>query len=92
MPISLSEDIQSVTDLKRRTREIVDQLHRTGRPVVLTVNGRADAVLLEVKTYETLLKSANLARLLAPAEAEVAAGRTRPALDFFTEFKRARDL
>jgi len=92
MPISLSEDIHSVTDLKRRTREIVDQLHRTGRPVVLTVNGRADAVLLEVKTYETLLKSANLARLLAPAEAEVAAGRTRPALDFFTEFKRARDL
>ncbi len=66
MPISLSEDIHSVTDLKRRTREIVDQLHRTGRPVVLTVNGRADAVLLEVKTYETLLKSANLARLLAP--------------------------
>lgn len=92
MPISLSEDIHSVTDLKRRTREIVDQLHRTGRPVVLTVNGRADAVLLEVKTYETLLKSANLARLLVPAEAEAAAGRTRPALDFFTEFKRARDL
>jgi prevent-host-death family protein len=92
MPISLSEDIHSVTDLKRRTREIVDQLHRTGRPVVLTVNGRADAVLLEVKTYETLLKSANLARLLAPAETEVAAGRTRPAREFFTEFKRARDL
>lgn len=92
MPISLSEDIHSVTDLKRRTREIVDQLHRTGRPVVLTVNGRADAVLLEVKTYETLLKSANLARLLAPAEAEAAVGRTRPAREFFTEFKRARDL
>ena len=92
MPISLSEDIHSVTDLKRRTREIVDQLHRTGRPVVLTVNGRADAVLLEVKTYETLLKSANLARLLAPAEAEAAAGRSRPARDFFSEFKRDRDL
>ena len=38
--MNLTEDIRSVTDLKRHTREVLDQVHATGRPVVLTVNGQ----------------------------------------------------
>lgn len=92
MSINLAEDIRSVTDLKRNTREILDQIHATKRPVVLTVNGRADAVIMDVDVYEKHLKAANLARLLAPAEEEVAAGQTRPMREFLTEFKDARKI
>jgi prevent-host-death family protein len=88
--ISPSEDIRSVTDLKRNTRDILDQLHATGRPVILTVNGRADSVLLDVRVYEKHLQAGNLAKLLAPAERDVESGRTRPARDFLKEFKRAK--
>jgi hypothetical protein len=35
--VNFSEDIRSVTDLKRHTREILDHVHASGRPVVLTV-------------------------------------------------------
>ncbi len=87
-----SEDIRSVTDLKRNTREILDHLHATGRPVILTVNGRADSVLLDVRVYEMHLQAGNLARLLAPAEREVEHGRTRPAREFLKEFKRAKKI
>ena len=90
--MNLTEDIRSVTDLKRHTREIIDHVHATGRPVVLTVNGRADAVLLDAAVYQKHLQAANLARLLAPAEAAAADGRTRPAADFLKEFKLARDI
>ena len=90
--MNLSEDIRSVTDLKRHTREILEHVHTTGRPVVLTVNGRADSVILDVAVYQKHLQAANLARLLAPAEAEAAEGHTRPAREFLSEFKRARDL
>ena len=58
MSISLAEDIRSVTDLKRHTREILDHIHQTGRPVVLTVNGRADSVIIDAKVYEVDLKGA----------------------------------
>lgn len=92
MPLSLAEDIRSVTDLKRHTREILDQIHQTGRPVILTVNGRADSVILDAAVYERHLQAANLARLLAPSEAEVAAGKTRSARDFLNEFKDARAI
>ncbi|MCK9418190.1 MAG: type II toxin-antitoxin system Phd/YefM family antitoxin [Nitrospirae bacterium] len=90
--ISLSEDIRSVTELKRNTRDILDHLHATGRPVILTVNGKADSVLLDVHVYEKNLHAGNLAKLLAPAERDAESGRTRPARDFLKEFKHAKKI
>ncbi|MBN1662069.1 MAG: type II toxin-antitoxin system Phd/YefM family antitoxin [Deltaproteobacteria bacterium] len=90
--ISPSEDIRSVTDLKRNTREILDHVHATGRPVILTVNGRADSVLLDVRVYEKHLQAANLAKLMALAEQDVDKDRTRPARDFLKGFKRAKKI
>ena len=92
MSVKLTEDIRPVTDLKRNARKILDQIHKTGRPVILTTNGRADAVILDAKTYEKHLKAANMSRLLAPAEADVAAGRMRSARSFLKEFKHARKI
>jgi len=89
MSLTPSEDIRSVTDLKRKTKEILSQVHRTNRPGVLTVNGRADAVLMDTKTYEKHLKAANMASLLARGEEDIAAGRTRPVRSFLKEFKDA---
>lgn len=90
--LSPSEDIRSVTDLKRKTRDILDHLHATGRPVILTVNGRADSVLLDVRVYEKYLQEGNLAKLLGSAERDVESSRTRPARDFLKEFKRAKKI
>jgi prevent-host-death family protein len=59
-----SKDIRSVTDLKRKTTEILNHVHRTQRPVVLTVNGKADAVLMDTKAYEKHLRASNMMRLL----------------------------
>ncbi|MFA7059188.1 MAG: type II toxin-antitoxin system Phd/YefM family antitoxin [Pedobacter sp.] len=92
LQMSPSEDIRSVTDLKRSTRDILDHIHSTGRPVILTVNGRADSVLMDVRVYEKHLQAANLAKLLAPAERDVEIGNTRPASVFMKEFKRVRKI
>lgn len=92
MSLTPSEDIRSVTDLKRNTKDILRQIHRTKRPVVLTVNGRADAVLMDTKTYEKHLKAANMARLLAQGEEDIGAGQTRPIRLFLREFKHARKV
>lgn len=92
MLFSILEDIRPRTDLKKHMREVLDQVRKTGRPVILTVNGRADAVLLDAKTYEKHLKASNLVRLRGPAEADVAAGRTRPIRAFLREFKHAHKI
>ena len=92
MSLNPSEDIRSVTDLKRKTKEILNQVHRTRRPVVLTVNGKAEAVLMDTNTYEKHLKAGNMARLLARGEEDIAAGRTRPVRSFLKEFNHARKV
>ena len=88
MSLSISEDIKSVSDLKKKTNEIFRQMHNTGRPIIVTVNGKPDAVLLDVDVFEKKLKSLNLGMLLAEAEKDVSEGRAREAGDFIKEFKK----
>ena len=71
---------------------ILDHLHATERPVILTVNGRADSVLFDVRVYEKYLQAGNLAKLIAPAEQDVEKGRTRSARAFLKEFKCAKKI
>ncbi len=92
MALSLTEDIKTVSDLKKHMREVLDQLHRTGRPVIVTVNGKPDAVLLEAAVFEKKLKALNLSLFLAEAEEDVHAGRTRSARAFLKSFKHAQKI
>ncbi len=92
MSISFKEDIRSVTDLKRKTREILEHVHNSGRPLILTVNGKADAVLIDVEVYERQLKAVNLSKLLLEAEKDVAEGNVRPVSEFLEEFKHDHEI
>lgn len=87
MALSISKDIKSVSDLKKKTNEIFRQMHHTGRPIIVTVNGRPDAVLLDVEVFEKKLSSLNLGLLLAEAESDVREHRTRDARAFLKELK-----
>lgn len=92
MPVSITEDIKSISDLKRHAKEIFAQLHRTGRPVVITVNGKPDAVLLDAVQFEKKLMTLNLAALLAVGEADVRAGRVRPAREALRALQHAQKI
>lgn len=92
MSIRITEDIRSITDLKRNTSSVLDQIHKTKRPVILTVNGKAEAVLVDAKEYEKITSAFNLLKLLAPAEEDIKEGRYSEAKDFFREFKRGKKI
>ena len=92
MSISITEDIRSITDLKRNTNSILDQIHKTKRPVILTVNGKAEAVLVDASEYEKITNAFNLLKLLAPAEEDLKEGRYSEVKDFFQEFKRGKEI
>ena len=53
-PVRFTEDIRTISDLKLRAAEIVDQARRNHRPVLLTRRGRGVAVLLDVEDYQLL--------------------------------------
>jgi prevent-host-death family protein len=87
----ITSDIQSLTTFRRSSSDFIKQLKKTKRPVVLTVNGKAAAVVQDAEAYQRLLDIA------ARADAEegirqglddVAHGRTRPASEVFDEIRR----
>jgi prevent-host-death family protein len=92
MGISLTRDIRSITDLKRNTNSLLEQVQKTNRPVVLTVNGKAEAVLLGADEFERISNAFALLKSLIPAEEDVRERRYKEARAFFKEFKRARKI
>lgn len=88
--LNITEDIQSLTTFRRRSGEFMKLLRKSKRPVVLTVKGRAAAVVQDATAYQRLLDIA--AR--ADAEEGIRQGledvrkrKTRPARKFFSEFE-----
>mgnify|MGYP000993031214 CR=1 FL=1 len=52
-PFSLS-DIFSLSDFQRNTKKHLQRLKKNGRPGVLTVNGKAEVVVIDAATYEQM--------------------------------------
>lgn len=90
------EDILSMTDFKRDTAASLKRLKTTGRPGVLTVNGRAAAVVLSPDAYADLVELADRMEAIEGVRrglADVEAGRTTPlatALERVRRSPRAR--
>jgi len=80
----MNQDTHSLSDFKRHTSEFMEQLEETGRPVVLTVNGKAKLVVQDAESYQKMIEALEEAKTLQ-AIAEMKAGKGRPAKEFFEE-------
>lgn len=49
------EDIHSLTDFQRETKTHLNSLKKTGRPAVLTINGKAAVVVQDASAYQAML-------------------------------------
>jgi prevent-host-death family protein len=89
--LDISRDIQSLTDFKKNTPEFLQQLKKTGEPVVLTINGRAELVVQDAAAYQKLREVAEEARVLEGIRQgldDVRTGRTQPLADAFADIRR----
>jgi prevent-host-death family protein len=88
--LDLSRDIHPLTDFKRNTSEFLSQLKATGQPVVLTINGKAEIVVQDAKSYQRLLAIAERFETLEAVKeglASMVRGEGRPADAVFDELE-----
>jgi prevent-host-death family protein len=52
--IDVSQDIQSMTTFKRNSVGLVKRMRRTGRPLVLTLKGKAEVVVMDAGAYQQM--------------------------------------
>ncbi|MFM7845047.1 MAG: type II toxin-antitoxin system Phd/YefM family antitoxin [Planctomycetota bacterium] len=72
--LNLEDGIDSLTNFKRQTADYLRQLHASGEPLVLTVNGKAEVVVQDAAAYQRLVN------LAAKADREEAAAAIREGL------------
>src|SRR5947208_2608660 len=93
--IDLTKDIQSLTTFRRNSGDFMKQLKKTKRPIVLTVNGKAEAVVQDAASYQRLLDIAaagDAAEGIRQGAEDAKAGRSRPAKEVFKEFEKRHGI
>jgi PHD/YefM family antitoxin component YafN of YafNO toxin-antitoxin module len=70
------QDIRSLTDFQRNTKAHLRRLKSSGRPVVLTVNGRAELIVQDAAAFEDMLDAI---RGIQRGLDEMKAGKGEPA-------------
>jgi prevent-host-death family protein len=65
---------------------VLERLNEEREPIVITQNGEAKAVLVDVRTYEQSQETMALLKILAIADKEIESGETVPIEDVMKEF------
>lgn len=88
--LDLTKDIQSLTTFRRRSGDFLKQLRKTKRPVILTVKGKAAAIVQDAEAYQRLLDLAAHADSdegIRQGLEDARQGQVRPATEFFADFE-----
>ena len=87
--MKIMKDIKSVTYLKSRSADLLNQINETRWPVIITKNGEPLAVPQDPKRYENMRNAIGLLKLISQGEADVCYGRTKPHEKMFDEIEGA---
>lgn len=93
--LDITSDIQSLTAFRRRSGDFMKQLKKTKRPVVLTVNGKAAAIVQDAEAYQRLLDiatRADAAEGIRQGLEDAKRGKARPAREFFADFETTHGI
>lgn len=83
--MKLSSHIKPISYLKSHTAEIVRELSESREPLLITQNGEAKLVVMDVKSYEEQEEMFALLKILALGNREIEQGKFRDAEDVFAD-------
>ena len=93
--LDITKDIQSLTTFRRRSGDFMKQLKKSKRPVVLTVKGKAAAIVQDAEAYQRLLDiaaRADASEGIRQGLEQSKQGQGRPAEECFAEFEAAHGI
>jgi PHD/YefM family antitoxin component YafN of YafNO toxin-antitoxin module len=76
-----SADVRSMTEFQRKTKAAMARLKKTGRPELLTVNGKAALVVQDAEAFTRMIDHMDRQHLIEAVRVgieQMEAGKTRP--------------
>jgi prevent-host-death family protein len=87
--MKFSTQVKPISYLKSHAAEIVRELTENREPMLITQNGEAKLVVMDVKTYEEQEETLALLKILALGNREIELGKFRDIEDVFAELDKA---
>ena len=86
-----STQIKPISYLKSHTAEIVKNLTKSQKPLIITQNGEAKLVVMDIHSFEEREETLALLKTLALGNREIEQGKFRDAEEVFTEIDNLVD-
>ena len=81
--MNLNDDIKPISYIKANAASILSQVNESHRPVFVTQNGEAKAVIMDAVSYQNLQNAIGLLKLISQGEKDIAEGKITPQDEFF---------
>ena len=72
--MNLATDIKPISYLKAKTADALLYVNESHRPLIITQNGEAKAVIQDIESYQNMKNAISLLKLLAEGEKEIQSG------------------
>lgn len=86
--MKFSSQVKPISYLKTDAAEIIKNVTDSRQPLLITENGEAKLVVMDVRSYEEQQETMALLKLLAMGNHEIETGKFRPADDVFADLDR----
>ena len=83
-----STQVKPISYLKANAAEVLAELAEQRRPLVITQNGEARAVIQDVASYEETQETLALLKILALGNQQVEQGKVRPVTEVVRRIRR----
>lgn len=73
--LNLASDIKPISYIKSHTAEMIRQVGDNKNPIVITQNGEAKAVIIDIESYQNLLDAVNLMKIISIGDRDISSGK-----------------
>lgn len=84
--MNVMQNIQPISFLKTNTSDVVKQVQETREPVLITVNGKVQAVIQDPLSYQKMHDQLTMLRILAHGQKQIEHGKVTDHEDLFAAF------
>ena len=86
--MNTKQDIKPISFVKANAANLLDQVNKTHRPVIITQNGEARAVLIDTESYDSMQNAIGILKLISMGEKDVRDGKFAEQNSFFANIEK----
>jgi prevent-host-death family protein len=87
--MNIKDDIKPISYIKTNAADMLKRVNETHNPMIITQNGEAKAVLLDTDTYQKLINTIVILKLISQSENDIEKSDVFDQENVYTEIEKS---